>query len=685
MRSFAAGLLPAFLLCLSAAAAQPARIYSARADTAAAYETRAAANGLIDADEGILRSAYNVRARVRPGLHSEEAALEHLTATPAYGVSTESLLLRDRRGGKYATHLTFQQTFFGLPVYGREVKVNLDAHGQPTLVINGYAPHLDRVEEFDPEPKLTSNDVPGRVAAHLGIDINGTAPRLMAYASNPPRLVWQMTAWNRKGPGEWETVVDAKTGEIVVARDIGLHASGASRNSGSEFAHASHVPTSHLLHPTVLVTDAVGYVFDPDPISSAGVEYGGAYVDANDADVPELNAQRFEVLLRGVSQGSDELYRLEGPYVRIDGATCGPQVYAPPAEPSPEFRYLRAHPGFEAVTIYYHIDKSQRYIQSLDVGFPIREEPVRANPRAYAGDESYWSGGCLKFGTGAIDDAEDADVILHEYGHALLDAAAPGLRSSAAGRGYHEGWGDYWAASYSRYLSEEDPQIPEHNWRKVFNWDGNTSCWQGRPISHPGSYPNNVIVYPLEGGCPGYRDYYQAGMLWATTMMEIYDAVGREVTDRLHLASFGYLSSTAQWSDFAQALLQADRDLYGGAHLKAIAGPLIERGYAAPGTGREEEEAPVSATVPLYNVPNPFSGSTEIRFAVMNQESVRLEVFDVTGRRVRTLVATSLSPGVHTVSWDGRDDTGRDVVSGVYIYQLQFRDARYSRTLLLVR
>ena len=70
--------------------------------------------------------------------------------------------------------------------------------------------------------------------------------------------------------------------------------------------------------------------------------------------------------------------------------------------------------------------------------------------------------------------------------------------------------------------------------------------------------------------------------------------------------------------------------------------------------------------------PNPFNSSTVIPFALPADGDVRLEVYDVVGQRVRTLVAGSLAAGLHQVAWDGRDDLGQAVAGGVYLYRLEF-------------
>jgi hypothetical protein len=88
------------------------------------------------------------------------------------------------------------------------------------------------------------------------------------------------------------------------------------------------------------------------------------------------------------------------------------------------------------------------------------------------------------------------------------------------------------------------------------------------------------------------------------------------------------------------------------------------------------------------NYPNPFNPSTTIAFAIpAGRETVktRVAVFDVRGRRVRTLVDSEKEPGYYRVHWDGRDDRGARVGSGVYIYTIDAGDFRATRKMVLTR
>ena len=81
---------------------------------------------------------------------------------------------------------------------------------------------------------------------------------------------------------------------------------------------------------------------------------------------------------------------------------------------------------------------------------------------------------------------------------------------------------------------------------------------------------------------------------------------------------------------------------------------------------------PEAAVLSLHSFPNPFNPRTTVSFELPEVGAVRLEIFDVAGRLVRTLVDESLPQGSHEAAWDGRDASGREVGSGSYVARLQF-------------
>jgi hypothetical protein len=86
-------------------------------------------------------------------------------------------------------------------------------------------------------------------------------------------------------------------------------------------------------------------------------------------------------------------------------------------------------------------------------------------------------------------------------------------------------------------------------------------------------------------------------------------------------------------------------------------GPLVVQEHAA------------TSTIALF--PNPFRESTTIRYSVPSAGHVTLQLFDVTGRRIRDLVETTQDEGEHRITWNGMDSAGRAVVPGVFFYRLE--------------
>lgn len=83
------------------------------------------------------------------------------------------------------------------------------------------------------------------------------------------------------------------------------------------------------------------------------------------------------------------------------------------------------------------------------------------------------------------------------------------------------------------------------------------------------------------------------------------------------------------------------------------------------------------------NEPNPFHGNTAIQFAVPRAEHVRIEIFDLLGRRVRTLADRSFEVGFHSLQWDQRDQNGNLAHPGVYMYRMQAGSFRSQKKMLL--
>jgi hypothetical protein len=101
-------------------------------------------------------------------------------------------------------------------------------------------------------------------------------------------------------------------------------------------------------------------------------------------------------------------------------------------------------------------------------------------------------------------------------------------------------------------------------------------------------------------------------------------------------------------------------------------------------TGDDTPSTPLADFL-RQNYPNPFNPNTSIEFGVTTSGPVSLRVFDAAGHLVRVIVDESKEPGLHRVSWDGRDGSGRSVASGVYFYRIDASSFTDTRKMVLLR
>jgi hypothetical protein len=108
--------------------------------------------------------------------------------------------------------------------------------------------------------------------------------------------------------------------------------------------------------------------------------------------------------------------------------------------------------------------------------------------------------------------------------------------------------------------------------------------------------------------------------------------------------------------------------------------------YSTTGVGDGNDDLAVRYVTSLYqNAPNPFNPRTEIKFSLRQPGTAQLQVFDVRGRMIKSLVDQALPAGEHSVSWNGVDHNDRPVATGVYFYRL-FADGRtLTKRMMLVK
>jgi hypothetical protein len=302
--------------------------------------------------------------------------------------------------------------------------------------------------------------------------------------------------------------------------------------------------------------------YAPDPISSSGSSYSQSpYLDNNDANNSALEAEiQFDSVEVTLDTGT---YFLQNDYVRIREHSL-PNV-APVTSTVPNFDFTRDQSGFEDANILYHISNFWHYIDGLDYGTEMNYSiPVDAH--GFNGDDqsafdNFTNPPQLTFGEGGVDDGEDADVIVHEYTHAISHALAPFTNSGGERRALDEGVCDYTAVSYSKTYTN-------HLYSEVFNWDGHNQFWDGRI-----SWRNDPYPQALTG------NFYQNAELWSSALVHIEANLNRDLTHEILFESIRNYQSGMTMRQAAHLFIQADSNLTGGANYPVISHILLDRGF----------------------------------------------------------------------------------------------------------
>ena len=306
-----------------------------------------------------------------------------------------------------------------------------------------------------------------------------------------------------------------------------------------------------------------GAVFVPNPVQSLGDE---SLTDQKDADAAVPAAAYHDVTLTNL----DGSGHLSGDYATVVGET-GNRAYSP----TNTFRYTRHQDEFEQVMAYYWITEAQNYIQSLGFGQsrrPIDNRPQAVRINQYGLDNSFATDhpkNELRFGKGGVDDAEDAEVILHEYGHAIHFSQNFSFASEQAGA-ISEGFADYWAVTVADVVSKS-LGVPEREPLPcVADWDS-TSYTSAVP--HCLRRVDTNLHYPADLNGEVHHD----GQIWSRALWDIRQALGNVKADTIILqGSFDFPGTTMP--DLANRTVAAAQQLYGPAAATAVQKAFADRG-----------------------------------------------------------------------------------------------------------
>ncbi len=523
------------------------------------------------------------------------------------------------RKGISGETLRFQQMIKDVPVFKSEVVVHFNKDGKITYTSES----LKKIKEISTIPSVQSSVALKKAheASKSKGEVTYEETKLFIYVTEQgdTKLVYRVMTNSFDNPGDWETIVDAQNGEVISVKDI----SDYHKDRDSEKSRKKNKKVAET-KKTVLATGSA-YIFEPDPLSKMHVQYGGQYVDGSDATNASLDAARTLVTIPELELSAG-VYKLKGTYVEIaDLESPATGLFT---QSTNQFLFNRNDQGFEAANAYWHLDNNMRYI-NLTLGITCKPTQnggvLRFDPHGLSGaDNSHYvlSTQILAFGEGGVDDAEDADVIIHELGHGV-HAWLTGNNSSQV-QGLGEGSGDYWAASYSRSLNQWQNTDAEYNW--MFNWDGHNPFWAGRITNYTATYP---------GGITG--TIHTDGQIWASSLMRIYNRIGKAKTDRAFLEGLSMTGSSTNQQNAAIAVRQAAIDMLGTfgftcSDINAITEEFTTTGYVLPAYSclLAVDEADKKDIIAIY--PNPVSDILTVSMKINKEE--KAEIYNMEGRKV---------------------------------------------------
>lgn len=518
--------------------------------------------------------------------------------------------------------LRFQQMMNDVPVYHSEIVVNFNPSKEVAFTTDSYD---STIENIATTPILSTQDALDASKESLKITGEYTVAEnnlVVTKVNDQTKLVYRVVTNPQSGNGSWVVLVDAQIGTILSTYDEAVYY----HKKSTAFKKPSPIVA---MAPLAFVT-GTAMVYLTDPVSFARKTYGNTgYVDGNDADTAQLTAARSAVTLPEIDLTAG-VYKLKSSYaeiVDIESPTTGLFTQATSA-----FNFTRANNGFEATNVFYHIDKSMRYINET-LGITCRPQlnggVVRFDPSGLSGqDNSHYlpSSDSLAFGEGCVDDAEDADVIWHEFGHGIHDWLTNGSTATIG-----EGNGDYWAVSYSRSFTDQwTPADDQYQW--VFSWDGHNTCWDGRRVDTDKVYP---------GGLDG--EVHDDGEIWSAALMQIWDVIGREKMDKAFLNGIALTTSSNNQQTCARAVRTAAINLnYPCADIQVFTQKFTDRGYVMPAL------ALTMAVIPNQTV----AAGVGNTYTLPSYATLANPITDAcnAGLTQSPIVGTVLAPGVYTIT-----------------------------------
>ena len=386
-------------------------------------------------------------------------------------------------------------------------------------------------------------------------------------------------------------------------------------------------------------------VFRINPINSSGEQYGGDFSDRKDSSNNALDSEMIWVEMP--VQFENDTFYLESEFLFF-GEILG-LVDTVTYELNDSVFYTRQDFGFEKMNTFYHINEIGTYVNNL--GYDDLTDTILVDPHAGFQDNSAYSPSrhALQFGDGGVDDAEDGEVVVHEYVHSLSETASPNNTMGRERQAMEEGICDYFSKAYSRTFNDNTSDL-------IFSWDGHNEFWDGVDINTSRLYPND-----LKNSKDGDRD------MWSSALMCMHDFMGRKATDSIVLEHLYYQQANSIMNDMAEIILDIDSMDFNGRYYSPIKQCFVEAGFVTRSASIAKPL--VTNNIKVLNQSGFASGNRELTVELNKAKSVIL--YNSMGQRLQSVFTSTLM--LHP----------QDFTPGVYFLEIQ--ENGFIQTLKFIR
>ena len=474
------------------------------------------------------------------------------TVDKAGAVVFGDALLVDVRitNSKTGVHVWKQAEVNGVPVYNGYVVTHLTHNGQvlfvtndlgsPEIAVRADKSTLDRQTALDRALSLIGGD--GQMRA------TPRAELVILRNADGDHLTWRTETPTYNPYGDWEIFIDANSTAALQTRDLLV----CIKPEEKPLSITPPVPNerSDRSRDKSATVDGSGSVFIANPLNNHPERYSWREFE------PQLTGVTDAVALTNL----DGSGLLAGSWVEVFNSSA-----ARANEPSLIYDYtptiVAGH--FQEVNVYYHINEFQEYFQNT-LGIANARNRV-TNCFAHQGtdDNSDYSPSQdrIRYGDGGVDDSDDGEIVLHEYGHAVHNDIVPGFVYAGETGAISEGFGDYFGATYG-----DNALVGE--WDAVAYNPGPPPFLRRTDTTK--HYPEDIV-----------NQVHSDGEIISAAWWDFRNLVGAQIADQIIIEAMFYTGVNATFQDYADGMVAADQALYGGSHVGYIFQAFGGRGIGA--------------------------------------------------------------------------------------------------------